>query len=152
MKLLVCFDGSTQSYKAAGEAKKLAQIFGEKEVTLIHVYPDKDALYWDAVNQKKAQESPKGLSESERAQVDKFMRIKKMARAVEEDFESSNINVNKRIIKGDPVVKITEIAANEKYDMIVIGNRGLGGLKKMMLGSISNGVIQQSKVNVLVVK
>ncbi len=152
MKLLVCFDGSIKSYQAVEEAKKLAQTFEEKEITLIHVYPEKEASYWDAINQKKATEPPKGLSDSERSQVEKFMRIKKMAREVVEEFSGSNINVDKRIIKGDPVSKITEIAEKEKFDMIVIGNRGLGGLKKMMLGSISNGVIQQSKVNVLVVK
>lgn len=152
MKLLVCFDGSEQSYKAAEEAKKLARTYGSKEVTLIHVYPEKEASCWDAINETKARVPAKVLSQCERSQIEKFMGIKKMARSVKMDFEDGNIKVHKKIIKGDPVKKIIEIAEKEDYDLIVIGNRGLGGLKKLMLGSISNGVIQEAKVNVLVVK
>lgn len=152
MKLLACFDGSMQSYKAVEEAKKLAQSFEEREVTLIHVYPEKEASCWDKINETKGPMTTKELTESERSQIERFMSIKKMADGLTGEFEKANIKVSTKIIKGDPVGKITEIAEKEGYDMIVVGNRGLGGVKKLMLGSISNGVIQGSKVNVLVVK
>ncbi len=41
----------------------------------------------------------------------------------------------------------------QKFDMIVIGSRGLGGLKKLFLGSVSNAIIQEiENCSVLVVK
>ncbi|TLX87413.1 MAG: universal stress protein, partial [Thaumarchaeota archaeon] len=39
-----------------------------------------------------------------------------------------------------------------KVDMIVIGSRGMTGLKKLLLGSVANGVITYSHCPVLVVK
>jgi nucleotide-binding universal stress UspA family protein len=57
------------------------------------------------------------------------------------------------LIKYTSVVKeIVEYAENKKVDMIVIGSRGMTGLKKLLLGSVANGVITYSHCPVLVVK
>jgi len=57
------------------------------------------------------------------------------------------------LIKYTSVVKeIVEYAENNKVDMIVIGSRGMTGLKKLLLGSVANGVITYSHCPVLVVK
>ena len=51
------------------------------------------------------------------------------------------------------VEEIIEKAEHEKeVDLIVIGTRGLGGFKKMLLGSVSSGVITHSHCNTLVVR
>ena len=49
---------------------------------------------------------------------------------------------------GDEIVRF---ATKGKYDMIVIGARGLGGVQGF-LGSVSNHVMHKSKIPVLVVK
>lgn len=43
-------------------------------------------------------------------------------------------------------------ASRNKIDLIVIGTRGLGGFKKLLLGSVSSGVITHAPCNVLVVR
>ena len=48
--------------------------------------------------------------------------------------------------------EIIKFAEQGKYDMIVIGARGLGGAKEAFLGSTSNYVVHKTKVPVLVVK
>jgi nucleotide-binding universal stress UspA family protein len=50
------------------------------------------------------------------------------------------------------VEAITEFASEEKADLIVIGTRGLGGFRKMLLGSVSSGVISHAHCSVLVVR
>lgn len=50
---------------------------------------------------------------------------------------------------GSEVVKFAE---KGKYDMIVIGARGIGGTREAFLGSTSNYVMHKSKIPVLVVK
>jgi len=47
---------------------------------------------------------------------------------------------------------IVEFATSEKVDMIVMGTRGLGGFKKLVLGSVSGGVVASSPCSVLVVR
>jgi nucleotide-binding universal stress UspA family protein len=57
------------------------------------------------------------------------------------------------IIATTSVVKeIVEYAEDNKVDMIVIGSRGVTGLKKILLGSVANGVVTYSHCPVLVVK
>ena len=40
----------------------------------------------------------------------------------------------------------------EKIDLIVMGTRGMGGFKKMLLGSVSSGVVTHAQCTVLVVR
>jgi len=53
---------------------------------------------------------------------------------------------------GSVVQAITDYAANEKIDLIVMGTRGMGGFKKMLLGSVSSGVVTHANCAVLVVR
>ncbi|MFT8873065.1 MAG: universal stress protein [Sporolactobacillus sp.] len=53
--------------------------------------------------------------------------------------------------EGQPVKTILEFAHEHGYDLIIIGSRGLSGVKEF-LGSVSHGVVQRSEVPVLIVK
>ena len=53
---------------------------------------------------------------------------------------------------GSVVQTITDYAVAEKIDLIVMGTRGLGGFKKMLLGSVSSGVVTHAHCDVLVVR
>jgi len=48
--------------------------------------------------------------------------------------------------------KIVAEAEDEDFDLIVMGSRGLGGIKEYILGSVSNQVVHEAKSPVLVVK
>ena len=48
--------------------------------------------------------------------------------------------------------EIVKFAQKGKYDMIVIGARGMGGAKEAFLGSTSNYVMHKTKIPTLVVK
>ena len=63
------------------------------------------------------------------------------------------IQFNYKIIKGaDPGYDIIRYSKNHKNDIIVIGARGLGAIKEVFLGSVSNYVLHKSKIPVLIVK
>ncbi len=53
---------------------------------------------------------------------------------------------------GSVVQTITDYAVAEKIDLIIMGTRGLGGFKKMLLGSVSSGVVTHAPCSVLVVR
>src|SRR5881397_2358658 len=50
------------------------------------------------------------------------------------------------------VETIISHAAKEHVDLIIVGTRGLGGFKKMLIGSVSSGVISHANCPVLVVR
>ncbi|ADB58758.1 universal stress protein [Archaeoglobus profundus] len=53
---------------------------------------------------------------------------------------------------GDPAEEIMRVAEKEKADVIMMGHRGRGALKKILLGSVAEGVAKISRIPVLVVK
>lgn len=53
---------------------------------------------------------------------------------------------------GDAREKILTAARQNNADIIVIGSRGMGKVKGMLLGSMSQSIVQNSRVPVLVVK
>jgi nucleotide-binding universal stress UspA family protein len=56
------------------------------------------------------------------------------------------------IREGPPVAAILETAARTRAGLVVVGNRGLRGAAKLLLGSVSSGVVAGSTVPVTVVR
>jgi nucleotide-binding universal stress UspA family protein len=54
--------------------------------------------------------------------------------------------------EGSPVKVILEYAEEEGVDLIVAGTRGLGGFPKMLLGSVSSGLVSHAHCGVLIVR
>jgi nucleotide-binding universal stress UspA family protein len=59
-----------------------------------------------------------------------------------------------RVLKGTTsIVKaITDYAASEKVDLIIVGRKGAGGFKRLLLGSVSSGIVNHAASSVLVVR
>ena len=53
---------------------------------------------------------------------------------------------------GSPAVAILDFATTNSVDMIVMGSRGLGIVKGVLLGSVSQYIVEQARCPVLVVK
>jgi nucleotide-binding universal stress UspA family protein len=56
------------------------------------------------------------------------------------------------IVNGDPAEEIILLANIHKADLIVIGNRGLKGVKRIIEGSVSSQVVADAPCSVFVVK
>ncbi|NIR86549.1 universal stress protein [Candidatus Bathyarchaeota archaeon] len=63
-----------------------------------------------------------------------------------------NLKVSKKLVEGRPSDKIIEAAKEGNFDIIVMGSRGLGGIKAFFLGSVSNRVADGAECPVLIVK
>ncbi|MCM3668615.1 universal stress protein [Mesobacillus maritimus] len=71
---------------------------------------------------------------------------------VEQKLSTLSNKTRTYILDGDPAEVIEEFVRVNDVDFIVIGNRGLHGLKEMVLGSVSNYVLHKANCPVLVVK
>jgi nucleotide-binding universal stress UspA family protein len=56
------------------------------------------------------------------------------------------------IVTGDPAEEIIRLANIYNADLIVIGSRGLTGVKRIIQGSVSSQVVENAHCSVLVVK
>ena len=71
-----------------------------------------------------------------------------LARA-QQDFGAPAVT---RVVAGDPADKILEVAESDGVDLIVIGNKGMTGAKRFLLGSVPNQVSHHARCHVLIVK
>ena len=73
---------------------------------------------------------------------------------VKQKAKEKGVKVKTDVIMGiSSVVKeIVEYAEKNKVDMIVVGSRGLAGIKKMLVGSVASGVVTYAHCPVLVAK
>jgi nucleotide-binding universal stress UspA family protein len=66
-------------------------------------------------------------------------------------LEQRKLKADIRVLVGEPASAIVDLATRTRCSEIVIGTRGLGGLKGLLLGSVAAKVIQLSTVPVTVV-
>ncbi len=60
-------------------------------------------------------------------------------------------HIQSKVLEGDAVRLISDVADKHGYDLIVMGTKGAGGLKEIFIGSTTNGVMKRSKKPVLAI-
>jgi len=79
-------------------------------------------------------------------------KAEEMLGSAKESCEKQGIQFASEVLHGSPASKIAEFAEKQNVDLVIVGSRGLGGIKGAVLGSVSNSVVHKSIVSVLVVK
>lgn len=147
-KILVPIDGSDGGTRAAAYAGQLARYTGAA-ITLLRVHsPD---LYQLSV-----------LSEIPPLTDFEYMEVmEKQLNDPEKDpaFASAKTaigdidkTIDERIIWGQPAQVICDFAAENHYDLIVIGSRGRSAFSALILGSVSSQVLHHARGPVTVVR
>jgi len=129
--LLVCIDGSAHSTKALDYAVKLAEKIGSK-MTLLNV---QERQLHDL--------SPYARIVSEK--LGEIVLSKALGAIGKEELK-----VDKRVEFGVTSDIIVEVVEKGNHDLIVLGSRGLGMVKRFLLGSVSDDVIHKAKSSVLI--
>lgn len=68
------------------------------------------------------------------------------------DMHARGVQTECHARKGDPADALLEVAAQEGADMIVVGNKGMTGAKRFLLGSVPNKVSHHASCSVLIVR
>ncbi len=150
VKLLVCTDGSENSLKCVKVAARMAGSCDTYNVALIYVHDGSLFLpnYWQGKYPFTTEEEEQ-LKKIDKRIVEERQKI--FADALKM-FENSAIEVRTIFKVGHPAEVIADEAAKGNYDIVVIGRRGTGGVKKLFMGSVSSTVLQLVKTNILIVK
>ena len=135
-KILVPMDGSKNSFRGLDYAIHLARQCGATVtgINIIPFYPR--SLLLTPISYEK-----------ELAKKAKELMGKAKVRCAQ-----NGIGFSEKITDGHEAEEIVGFAGDKKFDLIVIGARGLGSVKEVFLGSVSNGVLHKSKIPVLIVK
>lgn len=137
-KILVSYDDSELSKKALQKAKEIAELDGRIVLDILNVVtvPTNQFIVGDVYREVRESTFKYGNEVVSRA-----------AKELEDLSNSTHTFVQ----EGQPIRTILEFAQANNYDLIVIGSRGLSGVKEF-LGSVSHGVVQRSRIPVLIIK
>ena len=138
-KILVATDGSDSAAEAVEFGIELAAEH-RAELILVHVVPALDIVPVSGFGIGGA--FPHEPSIEDRAVLDDAAAI-----AEEHDVRSTTV-----LLAGDTVDEIVAYADSHDVDLIVVGSRGHGTMANALLGSVSRGVLAESKRPVLVVR
>ena len=135
-RILVPMDGSKNSFKALTKAIFLAKKC-DSSITALYVlhtsFDNPNIIYVHH-------------TQNELKKVEKFPITAK------NQVTKNSIKFKKEIIFGHEAEEIIDFTQKGKFDLIVMGARGRGTIKQMLLGSVSNAVVHSSKIPVLVIK
>lgn len=139
-KLLVAYDESEGGDRALAIAADLARVNPQAHVDIVYVIP---------------------IPLLDEAQMANFKEILDMmiedgedmvAQAQEKMGADLEGRVDSLLLTGtNPATEIVKLVDQRSYDLLIVGNRGLSGLKEYM-GSVSHKVLHASKIPVLIAK
>lgn len=147
-KILVPVDGSAESQKAFEQAVSIAKKY-DAAVTLMSVVEvENDVAYTELGVIVSGEYS--GVRET-------LIKIKqdnadKLLDAMIKSADCTGLEISKTIRVGSAHPEVTAVAAEGKYDLIVMGHRGLNPVKRFFMGSVAKRVIEDSACSVLIVK
>jgi nucleotide-binding universal stress UspA family protein len=141
--IVVGTDGSDTAKEAVRQAAELAKTVGAK-LHLVSAY----------------EPVPEGRLRQERQQVPDDMQwmvnpkedVNNTLKAAAEELEEQGVKVDTYAREGDPADAILDVAEERGSDLIVVGNKGMTGAKRFLLGSVPNKVSHHAPCSVLIIR
>ncbi len=135
-KILVPLDGSKNSFRGLDQAIYIAR---QCQATIT-------GLYITPISKPQTNQQISYIEKYLLKNASKFMAQAKKRAA------QNGILLMDKVLYGDEGPQIVKFAKDKKYDLIVIGSRGMSSAKELFLGSTSNHVLHKSLIPVLIVK
>ena len=137
-RIVVGFDGSPESRLAVAEAATLAAS-GGIELLVVRAVPDARPELIRAL-------PPEALAgylttQAERAEVD----VDEIVRELQQTAPCRG-----EVLRGDPARSLAAAAAGEKADLLIVGSRGYGPFRRVLLGSVSGHLARSTDAPLLV--
>jgi nucleotide-binding universal stress UspA family protein len=141
--IVLAVDGSEESKLASGAAAEISAATGWP-VHMIYVMPSESSLYG---RHSYSRDVKRQLMEGARAEARRFLDGRaEGVRAAGGKTAHTYLGV------GRPDEEIIELAEEIDAGMVVIGSRGLGGVRRALLGSVSDSVMRHAHCPVLIVR
>lgn len=137
--IVVGTDGSPNAAAAVRQATEIAKGSGAR-LNLVSAYPD-------------VQTFSEGITSSAKREP---INLREVAESVlvraEREIEREGVEVLTHAREGEPARVIVEVAEEQNADLIVVGARGLTGLKRFLLGSVPGKLSHHAPCSVMIVR
>jgi len=139
-RILVGVDGSSESRAAAGFAARLAEATGAGLI-LVGIAFEADPLV-----------DPEMKARMRVFEEQEIARMTTMIKAIADEMARPDLAIETLVETGGPAVALAEIASRKDVDMVVVGHRGRSAVKRLLLGSVADRLVQICTKPVTVVR
>jgi nucleotide-binding universal stress UspA family protein len=142
-RIVVGTDGSETAREAVRQAADLAKQVGATLDVVSAFEPVSETRL-----REERQQVPSDVAHTVGPTEDVEATLSEAAAAVKAD----GVDVNTYAREGDPADAILDVAEEQKADLIVVGNKGMTGAKRFLLGSVPNKVSHHAPCSVLIIR
>jgi nucleotide-binding universal stress UspA family protein len=141
--IVVGTDGSETATEAVRQATDLASKVGA-EIHLVSAY--------EPVSEGRLREERKDVPADLEWMVNPREDVEATLKEASEQISGAGVQVETYSRQGDPADAILDIAEEQNADLIVVGNKGMTGAKRFLLGSVPNKVSHHAPCSVMIIR
>ena len=141
--IVVGTDGSETAGEAVRQATDLAKAVGAQ----VHV-----VSAFEPVGNQRLREERTQVPDDMQWMVNAREDVEATLRAAGERIGEAGVQVETYARQGDPADAILDVAEEQEADLIVVGNKGMTGAKRFLLGSVPNKVSHHAPCSVLIIR
>jgi nucleotide-binding universal stress UspA family protein len=138
-KILVPVDGSDNSYKALEAALILSEKLGSN-ISVVNVMEQVPITHI---------ESEKLLGELLEAYKKENQEILSKCSDI---AHQKGITIKTVLLQGNPAPVILDYSKKENFDLVIMGSRGMGKFKELILGSVSSKIVHHSPCAIMIIR
>jgi nucleotide-binding universal stress UspA family protein len=141
--IVVGTDGSETAGEAVRQATDLAKAVGAR----IHL-----VSAFEPVGNQRLREERTQVPDDMQWMVNEKEDVEATLRQAAEKLEEAGVQVETYSRQGDPADAILDVAEEQNSDLIIVGNKGMTGAKRFLLGSVPNKVSHHAPCSVLIIR
>jgi len=141
--IVVGTDGSQTASEAVRQAVELAKNIGAK-IQLVSAY--------EPVPASRLREEKRDAPEDLQWMVNPREEVDNTLSEAADTVKEAGVEVETFARQGDPADAILDVAEETEADLIVVGNKGMTGAKRFLLGSVPNKVSHHAPCSVLIIR
>jgi nucleotide-binding universal stress UspA family protein len=141
--IVVGTDGSDTATEAVRQATELARAL-DASVHLVSAY--------EPIGEGRLREERQQVPDDMQWMVNPREDVDATLRQAGERIEEAGVKVEIYAREGDPADAILDVAEEQKADLIVVGNKGMTGAKRFLLGSVPNKVSHHAPCSVMIIR
>ncbi len=153
-KILVPYDGSKYAEKALNKAVNLAKLIKGSEIIILNVIEEivtPPLVFPTRIRHYKTGEDTTLSTYFRDLQTDMRYKMINTLEKIKQKYENS-VKIRTVVLVGSAEDKIVEFANRQNVDLIVMGSRGLKGMSRLLMGSVSRNVSEKVKCSVMIVR
>jgi nucleotide-binding universal stress UspA family protein len=141
--IVVGTDGSDTARRAVRQATELARSVGAR-IELVSAY--------EPVSDARLREESIHVPEDLQWMINPREDVQATLEQAAGEIRAAGVEVEVFARQGDPADAILDVAEERGSDLIVVGNKGMTGAKRFLLGSVPNKVSHHAPCSVLIIR